>query len=34
MKKNILCVALIAMLLALSFPAEAQQPGKIPGSAI
>ena len=30
MKKNILCVALIAMLLALSFPAEAQQPGKIP----
>ena len=30
MKKNYFCIALGALLLAINFPAEAQQPGKIP----
>ena len=31
MKKNVICLALCAMLFALCFPAEAQQPaGKVP----
>jgi len=30
MSKKIICLALSAMLLAFSFPSEAQQPGKVP----
>ena len=30
MRKRILCLGVGALLFALSFPAEAQQPGKIP----